>query len=126
MLPSITHFLRTILQKLLADHAPGRKQINVQEVHLPERNTQASAAPVRKSLKETDAIPTVMPGVKGPDTEPHRALAYWKRPAQRYRTLDAMLEEMKKDRLTGTDTVMVPIPAHYLARQLHRSLEREK
>lgn len=126
MLASISHFLWTVLQKLRAGQSSRGEQVKPQGVRLPERTIQAAVAPMKKSLRETDSIPAVVRAVREPHTGPHRAIVRRRRPAQRYRELDAMLEELKRDRLTDTDTVMVPVPAHHLARQLHRSLEQEK
>lgn len=127
VLPSIAHVLQTFLQRLRKGQSSIHGQVELQKVHPSERTGQLATAPVKKSLRETDSIPAVVPAVREPHTGPYRAIVMRRRrPAQRYRELDAMLEELKRDRLMDTDTVMVPVPAHNLARQLHRSLEQEK
>jgi hypothetical protein len=59
-------------------------------------------------------------------TEPHRAFVRPKHPASRYRDLDIMLAEIKRDRLNNTETTLIARPVHRLARQLQRSIEQEE
>ena len=123
MLQRILNFLQANLQALISARffydEPATKQIvGEQDAHIlhPVSTTE-------EKLHETD--PALMLRLER-TTEPYRALVRLKHPMQRYRDLDAMLENFKRDRLNTVETVLVPSQLHELARQLQRKIEQEK
>ena len=119
MLQRIRNFLQTIFQQLRQASFSYTEQAT-QQVIL-ERNTD-TLYPI-STMKKIPAMPVP---VRERDTEPYRALVRRKNPAQRYRNLDVMLEQMKRDRLNNTGTQHVPGEAFKSARHLQRILEQEE
>jgi hypothetical protein len=119
MLQRIRNFLQTIFQQLRPASFSSAKQAT-QQVIL-ERNTDTLYL-----ISTMKKIPTLPVTVRERDTEPYRALTLRKNPAQRYRDLDVMLEQMKRDRLNNTGTQLVPGEAYKSARHLQHILEQEE
>jgi hypothetical protein len=59
-------------------------------------------------------------------TEPYPSLVQKKNPALRYRNLDAMLEELKRERLHNMDTQLIPHVAYKPVRHLQRISNRQE
>ena len=119
MLQRIRNFLQTIFQQLRLARFSSAEQAT-QQVIL-ERNIDILYS--ISTMKKTPVMPVP---VRESITEPYRALKLRKNPAQRYRNLDAMLEQMKRDRLNTTDTQFVPGVVYKSARHLQHILEQEE
>ena len=118
MLQRIRNFLQTIFQQLrLALFSFAERA--TQQVIL-ERNLDTLY-----SISTMEKTPVMPVPVRERDTEPYLALMLRKNPAQRYRDLDVMLEQLKQDRLNYTDTRPVPGEAYKTARHLQHILEQE-
>ena len=119
-----TDFLRALLQRLrpVWFFRPG--QVKQQKARKQDTSALRVLSSGKKSLKETGTIPALL--FDEPVTEPYRAVVRLKRPAERYRALDAMLEEFKRERLNSTETTMLPEPTHRLARQLQAGIEQRE
>ncbi|SRR5258706_5374063 len=119
MLQRIRNFLQTILQQLRPARFSPAEQATQQVIF--ERNIDILYS--ISTMKKTPVMPVP---VRERDTEPYRALMFRKNPAQRYRNLDVMLEQLKQDRLNNTDTRLVPGEAYKSARHLQHILEQEE
>ena len=119
MLQRIRNFLQTIFQQLRPARFSFAEQAT-QQVIL-ERNTD-TLYPISTMKK----IAAMSVPVRESNTEPYIALMLRKNPAQRYRNLDVMLEQMKRDRLNNTDTQFVPGVVCKSARHLQHILEQEE
>src|SRR6266567_4426297 len=119
MLQRIRNFLQTIFQQLRPARFSSAEQAT-QQVIL-ERNTD-TLYPI-STMKKIAAMPVP---VRESNTEPYIALMLRKNPAQRYRNLDVMLEQMKRDRLNNTDTQFVPGVVCKSARHLQHILEQRE
>jgi hypothetical protein len=119
MLQRIRNFLQTIFQQLRPARFSFAEQAT-QQVIL-ERNTD-TLYPISTMKK----IAMMSVPVRESNTEPYIALMLRKNPAQRYRNLDVMLEQMKRDRLNNTDTQFVPGVVCKSARHLQHILEQEE
>ena len=118
MLQRISNFLQIIFQQLRASFSSAKQA--TQQVIL-ERNTD-TLYPISTTKKK----PVMPVPLREPITEPCPALVLRKNPAQRYRNLDLMLEQMKQDRLNKTDTWRVPGAVSKSARHLQHILEQEE
>jgi hypothetical protein len=119
MLQRIRNFLQIIFQQLRLACFSSAEQAT-QQVML-ERNTDTLY-----SISTVKKIPVMPVPVRERDTEPYRALKLRKNPAQRYRNLDVMLEQMKRDRLNNMETQFVPGEVCKSARHLQHILEQEE
>lgn len=119
MLQRIRNFLQIIFQQLhLALFSAAERA--TQQVTL-ERNTD-TVYPISTMKK----IPVMPVPLREPITEPYRALVLRKNPAQRYRNLDLLLEQMKQDRLNNTDTQLIPDVLCKYAQHLQHILDQEE
>lgn len=118
MLQQIRNFLQVIFQQL-RPVSFSRTEHATQQV-IFERNTDALY-----SIPTMKKIPVTPAPVRESITEPCRALMLRKNPAQRYRDLDIMLEQMKRDRLNNMDTQLIPEALCKSARYLQYILEQE-
>jgi hypothetical protein len=119
MLQRIRNFLQTIFQQLRQASFSYAERAT-QQVIL-ERNPD-----ILYPISTMKKIPAMPVPVRERDTEPYRALVRRKNPALRYRNLDVMLEQMKRDRLNNTGTQFVPGEAFKSARHLQDILEQEE
>jgi hypothetical protein len=119
MLQRIRNFLQAIFQQLRPASFSSAEKATQQMIL--ERNTD-----ILYLISTMKKIPTMPVAVRERDTEPYRALVRRKNPAQRYRNLDVMLEQMKRDRLNNTGTQLVPGEAFKSARHLQDILEQEE
>lgn len=124
MLQRISTFLRSLFQGLRPASFPHAEQ--VQSICKQGLSTRHSITISEKNLKETGPVLAIPQLGQERITEPCRAVVRLKRPAERYRKLDAMLAEIKQDRLQNTETLLLPVPARKLANRLHRELEQDK
>ena len=120
MLQRISHFLQVIRHKLHSDRAALAKR---QMASARDTSIRQTVSTIQKSFGETDALPVMSLSAQRRTTDSFRTLVRLKPPAQRYRELDAMLEQIKKDRLNAMETQLVQQSAHELARQLQHDLD---
>ena len=126
VLQRILHFLQAILQELLPARFAYTEQTTQQAVCEQDMSILHSVSTMNKDLNETGEVPVMALPAREPTTEPCRALMRLKHPAHRYRDLDALLDQIKRDRLKNVETQLIPIPVHELARQLQRHIEQEE
>ncbi len=126
MLQRIRNFLQTIFQQLRPARFSSAEQATQQVILERDTDTLYPISIMKKDLDETDTIAVMPVPVRESITEPYRALMLRKNPAQRYQNLDAMLEQMKRDRLNTTDTRFVPGVVSRSARHLQHILEQEE
>lgn len=122
MLRRISHFLQSIHHKLFSDRATLAKQ---QMGNTQDRSVRQTISTLQKRFSETDTLPEMPLAAQRRTSEPSRTPVRLKPHAQRYQELDAMLEQLKKDRLNAMETQLVLKPVHELARQLQYDLEQE-
>lgn len=125
MLHQILNFLQAILQTLLSVRFSYAEQATQQVVREQDAHIPHSVSTTKEDLNETNQAPMMPLSARERTTEPYRALMRLKHPTQRYRDLDAMLENFKRDRLNNVETELVPEPMHKLARQLQRKIKQE-
>jgi len=118
MLQQIRNFLQIILQQLRLASFSRTEQATQQVIF--ERNTDAF-----HSISTMKKIPMAPALVRERITEPHPALMLRRNPAQRYRNLDIMLEELRRDRLNNMDTQLIPEALCKSAQYLQYILEQE-
>jgi hypothetical protein len=121
----ILNFLQAALQALLSARLSYAEQAREQVVHEQDAHIVSTK---QEKLNETECVsmtPLRVP-IKERTTEPYPAVVRLKRPAQRYRDLDIMLEYFKRDRLNNVKTELVPEYLHELARQLQSRIEEEE
>jgi hypothetical protein len=123
MFQRLSGLLRFLFQGLPPASFPRTEQ--AQSVLKQDMIARHSITTGEKNLKETGPVAAVPLLAKERVTEPYRAVRHWKRPAERYRELDAMLAEIKQDRLLHSETMLLPVPASHLAQRLYRKLEQE-
>ena len=126
MLQRIRNFLQTIFQQLRPARFSSAEQATQQVILERDTDTLYPISIMKKDLDETDTIAVMPVPVRESITEPYRGLMLRKNPAQRYRNLDVMLEQMKRDRLNNTDTQFVPGVVCKSARHLQHILEQRE
>src|SRR5947209_276439 len=119
MLQRIRNFLHTIFQQLRPVSFSSAEQAT-QQVILERDTDTLYRIPIMKK------IPVMPVPVRERITEPYRAPMLRKNPAQRYRNLDVMLEQMKRDRLNNTDTQLITEAVCKSALYLQHILEQEE
>jgi hypothetical protein len=124
MLQRILNFLQAILQELLSARFFYDEQATKQIVCEQDAHILHPVSTTEEKLHETDPVLMLSLSTRERTTEPYRALVRLKHPMQRYRDLDAMLENCKRDRLNTVETVLVSSQLHELARQLQRKNEQ--
>jgi hypothetical protein len=125
MLQRILNFLQAILQALHPARFFYDEQATQQIVRDQDARILHPVSTRVEELHETDPALIMPLTARERTTEPYRALVRLKHPMQRYRDLDAMLENCKRDRLNTVETALVPSQLHELARQLQRKIEQE-
>ena len=125
MLQRILNFLQAILQALISARFFYDEQATKQIVREQDAHILHPVSTTEEKLHETDPVLILPLSAREHTTEPYRALVRLKHPMQRYRDLDAMLENCKRDRLNTVETALVPSQLHELARQLQRKIEQE-
>lgn len=125
MLQRIRNFLLAIFQQLRPARFSFVKQV-IQQV-VPERDTDTlyAISTVKKDLAEPARIPVKLVPAEEKTTEPLRTVMHPKNPAQRYRNLDILLEQVKRDRLNTMETQIIPEELVKSARYLQRILEQQ-
>jgi hypothetical protein len=126
MLHRIKSFLRAIFQELHPARISSTQQATRHIIHEQHTDILHPISTMKKDLKDTDMLPMMPASVRERTTEPYQAIIRLKNPAQRYRKLDAMLEQLKRDRLNNTDTLLVQGMMHGSARELQRFFEQEE
>jgi hypothetical protein len=126
MLQRIRNFLQTIFQQLRRARFSFAEQATQQVILERDTDTLHPISIMKKDLDETDTIAVMPVPVRESNTEPYLALMLRKNPAQRYRNLDVMLEQMRRDRLNNTETQFVPGVVSRSARHLQHILEQEE
>ena len=124
MLQRILNFLQAILQALISARFFYDEQATKQIVREQDAHILHPVSTTEEKLHETDPVLMLPLSARERTTEPYRALVRLKHPMQRYRDLDAMLENCKRDRLNTVETVLVSSQLHELARQLQRKNEQ--
>jgi len=124
MLQRIRNFLLAIFQQLRPARFSSVEQV-IQQV-VPKRDTDVlhAISTVKKDLAEPARIPVKLAPVEEKTTEPLRTVMHPKNPAQRYRNLDILLEQVKRDRLNTMETQIIPEELVKSARYLQRILEQ--
>jgi hypothetical protein len=125
MLQRIRNVLQAIFQQLRPARFSSVEQV-IQQV-VPERDTDVlyAISTVKKDLAEPARIPVKPVPVEEKTTEPLRTVMHPKNPAQRYRNLDILLEQVKRDRLNTMETQIIPEELVKSARYLQRILEEQ-
>lgn len=143
MLQRIRNFLQTIFQQLRPASFSRTEQATQRVIFERNADSFLKTPKPREATttlqvifeRDTDAlysistmkkIPVTPTPVRESITEPCRALMPRRNPAQRYRNLDIMLEELRRDRLDNMDTQRVPEVAYRSARHLQYILEQEE
>ena|SRR5438270_12274770 len=124
MLQRIRNVLQAIFQQLRQTRFSVEQVI--QQV-VPKRGTDVlyTISTVKKDLAEPARIPVKLVSVEEKTTEPLRTVMHPKNPAQRYRDLDILLEQVKRDRLNTMETQIIPEGLVKSARDLQRILEQQ-
>ena len=121
--------IRNVLQAIFQQLRPARFSFVEQVIRqvVPERDTDTlyAISTVKKDLDEPARIPVKLVPVEEKTTEPLRTVMHPKNPAQRYRDLDILLEQVKRDRLNTMETQIIPEELVKSARALQRILEQQ-
>ena len=125
MLQRIRNVLQAIFQQLRPTSFSSAEQATQQVVL--ERDTDAlyPISIMKQDLDDTKRVPVMPVPLRESTTEPHRALIRPKNPAQRYRNLDILLEQVKRDRLNTMETQLIPEEVYKSARHLQRILAQQ-
>ncbi len=128
MLHRVTHFLQAIFRDEQSTGLSSTEQPMQQVAVAREQDTSAQriSSAIKKELVDKDTLPTLPAVVRERTTEPYRTLMRKKNPAQRYRKLDAMLEQFKRERLQTMNTQLVPRAAYKPVRRLQRIIEQQE
>jgi hypothetical protein len=116
---------KAIFQRLRPARFSSVEQITQQMVRERDTDIPYAISTMKKDLDEPATIPVKLVPVGERTTEPLRALMHPKNPAQRYRNLDILLEQVKRDRLNTMETQLIPEETYKSARHLQRILAQQ-
>jgi hypothetical protein len=117
--------LQAIFQQLRPSRFSAVERIAQQVVRKRDTDIMNAISTMKKDLDEPATIPVKLVPVGERTTEPLRAIMHLRNPAQRYRNLDILLEQMKRDRLNTMETQLIPEEVLKSARHLQRILEHQ-
>jgi hypothetical protein len=124
MLQRTLNFLQTVFQELLPAPSSSIRQATQQMVQEQDRSILQPVATMTNALNETGPLPEILPAQER-ITGPYRAIVRQTHPAQRYRDLDALLEQFKRDRLHTVDTRLEIRAVYRPVRKLQPVLEQK-
>jgi len=125
MLQRIINVLQAFFQQLCPVRFSSVEQITQQVAHERDTDILYAISTMKKDLDEPATIPVKFVPLGEWTTEPLRAVTHLKNPAQRYRNLDILLEQVKRDRLNTMETQLTSEEVYKPARYLQRILEHQ-
>ncbi|HJT55827.1 MAG TPA: hypothetical protein VJ761_04985 [Ktedonobacteraceae bacterium] len=126
MLHRVMHFLQAILREEHPARFSSPEQAIQQVVREKDTSIEHFIFAVKKKLDQKDMLSAIPVPMKERTTEPYQILMRTKNPAQRYRSLDTLLEQCKRERLNTVNTQLVPRVVYKPVRHLQRMLEQQE
>ncbi|HLH61247.1 MAG TPA: hypothetical protein VKV20_06135 [Ktedonobacteraceae bacterium] len=120
MLHKVSQFLQALFRDEQTIPFSSSEQAAPQATRERDTGKQYVSSAIKKEFVERDTLPLMPAIVRERTTEPYPSLIRKKNPALRYRNLDAMLEQLKRERLHNMNTQLVPRVAYKPVRRLQR------